>query len=271
MNKIAFIGAGNMNGAIISGLVKKGYTPQDIMVVAPSEGKRKALSDSLNILHSASNIEAAKFADYIVLGVKPHIISSVCEEIQAQVDISQKCFISVAAGCPVAQMQNALVKPTSIIRTMPNTPSQLGLGATGMFASELVTAEQKEVAQTLMAAVGITKWVDEEKNMDVITSISGSGPAYFFLFMEAMQNKAKALGFSEQDSRELVQQTALGAAQMVIQNDLPISQLRENVTSKGGTTQAALNSFVASDLTEIVDKAMQCAIDRAQEMARDNA
>lgn len=271
MNKVAFIGAGNMNGAIISGLVKKGYTPQDIMVVAPSEGKRKALADSLNILHSASNIEAAEFADYIVLGVKPHIISSVCEEIQAHVDVKNKCFISVAAGCPVAQMQKALVKPTSIIRTMPNTPSQLGLGATGLYASELVTPEQKDVAQALLSAVGITKWLDVEEKMDGITSISGSGPAYFFLFMEAMEAKAKALGFSDEDSRELVQQTALGAAQMVVENDLPISQLRENVTSKGGTTQAALNSFVQSGLPEIVGTAMQCAIDRAEEMAKNNA
>lgn len=271
MNKIAFIGAGNMNGAIISGLVKQGYAANNIMVSNPSPAKREALAKDLGILHTASNVEAAKFADYIVLGVKPHFIADVCKEIQNDVDVTAKCFISVAAGCAMAQIEAALNQPCAIIRTMPNTPSQLGLGATGLYASSNTSSIQKEVAGELMSAVGIVKWIDQESDIDNIIAVSGSAPAYFFLFMEAMQAKAKALGFSEQDSRDLIQQTALGAAKMVIENDMPISQLRENVTSKGGTTQAALKSFTDNGLSDIVDQAMQSAVNRAQEMAKNNA
>ena len=153
---------------------------------------------------------------------------------------------------------------------MPNTPSQLGLGVSGLFASPEVDAEQKHNAEALMKAVGIIKWLETEAEIDHIIAVSGSGPAYFFLFMEAMEKQAKALGFSDEESRQLVQQTALGAAQMVVENPIPISQLRENVTSKGGTTQAALNTFVEGGLPQLVTKAMNAALHRAQEMAQNN-
>lgn len=270
MTKIAFIGAGNMNSAIISGLIKQGYCAEQIMVTNPSPEKRLALHEKLGVLHTSNNIEAANFADYIVLGVKPYLITQVCQEISQQADISSKCFISVAAGCTVAQMQTALAKPSAIIRTMPNTPAQLGLGVTGMYSSSGVNQEQKKIAQELMSSVGIVKWLASEDEIDHIIAVSGSGPAYFFLFMEAMEKQAQALGFSAQESRELVQQTALGAAQMVMNNQIPISQLRENVTSKGGTTQAAIQSFNNDGLEQIVTNAMNCALHRAKEMAQNN-
>jgi pyrroline-5-carboxylate reductase len=270
MTKIAFIGAGNMNGAIISGLVKTNFGTENIIVSSPSPEKREVLQQQLGILQTADNIEAANFADFIVLGVKPHLITTVCQEISQQIDISNKCFISVAAGCTVAQMKNALAKPCAIIRTMPNTPSQLGLGVAGLYAAEQVNDQQKQVAQQLMSSVGIIKWLNTEAEIDHIIAVSGSGPAYFFLFMEAMEKQALALGFSAQESRELVQQTALGAAQMVVNNDLPISQLRANVTSKGGTTNAAINSFIDDGLAQIVTNAMNSALHRAKEMAQNN-
>jgi len=270
MTKIAFIGAGNMNGAIISGLIKKGYDANHVMVSNPSEEKRLTLHQNLGILHTDNNIEAAQFADYIVLGVKPHLIANVCAEISRHIDIANKCFISIAAGCTIAQMQEALKKPCAIIRTMPNTPSQLGLGVTGLYSADGASESQKQVAEELMSSVGIIKWLASEDEIDNIIAVSGSAPAYFFLFMEAIEQQALTLGFTAQESRELVQQTALGAAQMVVQNQIPISELRANVTSKGGTTNAAIQSFIKDDLPQVVTNAMNSALRRAKEMAQNS-
>ena len=267
-NKIAFIGAGNMNAAIISGLVNSGVDAKSIIVSNPSPEKRTALAEQLGILHTASNIEAANFADTIVLGVKPHFIADVCQEISSAVDVNNKCFLSVAAGTTVNTIQQALGGNIAVVRTMPNTPSQLGLGITGAYPSAEVTQSQKAVSETLIKSVGEIVWVNDESDIDNITAVSGSGPAYFFLFMEAMESTAKSFGFTPEQSRLLVQQTALGAASMVEKNNLSIGQLRENVTSKGGTTQAALTSFVEGGLPELVEKSMKAAVARAKEMAK---
>lgn len=271
MTNIAFIGAGNMNSAIISGLIKTGYDANKVMVSNPSPEKRQALAKQLNIQETADNLVAAEFADYIVLGVKPHLIADVCQQISEEMDVSNKCFISVAAGCSIQTMEKALNKPCSVIRTMPNTPSQLGLGVGGIYPSSNTNEAQKALADKLMSAVGMTKWLDSEEEIDNIIAVSGSGPAYFFLFMEAMEKQALALGFTAKESRELVQQTALGASQMVANNDLSISELRENVTSKGGTTQAALTTFIDGGLEQLVAKAMNSAVSRAKEMAQSNS
>lgn len=269
MKNIAFIGAGNMNSAIISGLIQNGYCPDNIIVSNPSTEKRLALQEKHHIKQTANNIEAAQFADVIVLGVKPYLILEVCQQLSKNIDISEKCFISVAAGCPLAQIEQALDTPCSVFRTMPNTPAQLGVGATGIFANAKASSEEKAFTETLMTSVGIVKWLESEAEIDHIIAVSGSGPAYFFLFMEAMEKQAKAYGFNEQDSRELVQQTALGAAKMVVENQqLSISTLRENVTSKGGTTQAALKTFNDGGLSELITQAMNNAVDRAKAMAQ---
>ncbi|MGJ8692148.1 MAG: pyrroline-5-carboxylate reductase [Thalassotalea sp.] len=268
MNKIAFIGAGNMNTAIISGLINSGIDAKNIIVSNPSPEKREALAKQLGILHTANNIEAADFADTIVLGVKPHFIADVCQQISQAIDVSRKCFLSVAAGTTVATIQQALGGNVAVVRTMPNTPSQLGLGITGAYPSSEVNEDQKAFSETLIKAVGEIVWVENESDIDNITAVSGSGPAYFFLFMEAMENTAKDFGFTPEQSRLLVQQTALGAATMVAKNNISISQLRENVTSKGGTTQAALTSFVEGGLPELVEKSMHAAVARAKEMAK---
>ncbi|MEW6983063.1 pyrroline-5-carboxylate reductase [Colwelliaceae bacterium 6471] len=272
MNKIAFIGAGNMNACIIGGLVKSGTPGEQIIVSNPSAPKRISLSEKYGINHTSDNIEAVENAQTIVLGVKPHLIAEVCQQIAQQCDISNKCFLSVAAGCTVAQIQAALGQPAAVIRTMPNTPSQLGLGVTGLYASKEVTDEQREIASSLMSAIGEIVWLDQEHQIDQIITLSGSGPAYFFLFMEAMEQQAKAYGFSDEISRKIVQQTAFGAASMVVENpELDIATLRSNVTSKGGTTQAALKSFTDEGLPQLVTNAMAAALHRAQEMAQNNA
>lgn len=270
MKKIAFIGAGNMARAIIIGLVNSGVAAKNIIVANPSSEKRVLLAKEFGVLETSDNIEAANFADIIVLSVKPHFICDVCQQLTATIDVSNKLFISVAAGTTVAQIQQALNCNAALVRVMPNTPSQLGLGMSGLFASKEVNTEQKAASGKLMSAVGKIIWLATEDKINDIIAVAGSAPAYFFLFMEAMEKQAKTLGFSAQESRMLVQQTALGAAQMVEHNSVAISTLRENVTSKGGTTFAALESFRNSGIDEMVSTAMNAAITRAEEMAKGN-
>lgn len=201
-----------------------------------------------------------------MLCVKPHFIRDVCQQL-ASINISNKLFISVSAGTTINQIQTALDCNVALVRAMPNTPSQLGLGMTGMFASNEVNTEQKAASDKLMSAVGKVIWLATEDKINDIIAIAGSAPAYFFLFMEAIEKQAKTLGFNDEESRMLVQQTALGAAQMVEHNTAPISTLRENVTSKGGTTFAALEQFRNNGIDQMVTDAMNAASSRAREMA----
>jgi len=270
MKKIAFIGAGNMARAIIIGLVNSGVAAKNIIVANPSPEKRVMLAKEFGVQQTSDNIEAANFADIVVLSVKPHFICDVCQQLSSALDITKKLFVSVAAGTTVAQIQQALNHQVALVRVMPNTPSQLGLGMSGLFASIEVNSEQKAASDKLMSAVGKVIWLKTEDKINDIIAVAGSAPAYFFLFMEAMEKQAQTLGFSAQESRMLVQQTALGAAQMVEHNTAPISTLRENVTSKGGTTFAALEQFRADGLEETVSNAMNAAIARAEAMAKGN-
>ncbi|MEW6992993.1 pyrroline-5-carboxylate reductase [Colwelliaceae bacterium MEBiC 14330] len=273
MSKIAFIGAGNMARAIIIGLVNSGINANDIMVANPSETKRLKLANEFGVQQTADNIAASNFADVIVLCVKPHFITDVCQQLSQAINISQKLFVSVAAGRTVEQIQQALrtqqsTNNAAVVRVMPNTPSQLGLGMSGLFASNEVTAQQKTTAEQLMSAVGKIIWLATEDKINDIIAIAGSAPAYFFLFMEAMEQHAQHLGFSPSESRMLVQQTALGATQMVAQNNVDISTLRANVTSTGGTTHAAIEQFKSDGIEQMVKNAMNAAITRAEEMAK---
>ncbi len=268
MKKIAFIGAGNMARAIIIGLVNSGVAAKDIIVANPSPEKRVQLANEFGVQQTDDNIKASKFADIIVLCVKPHFICDVCQQLSNAVDVANKLFVSVAVGTTVAQIQQALNTQSSVVRVMPNTPSQLGLGMSGMYASSEVNDEQKAASDKLMSAVGKVIWLETEDKINDIIAIAGSAPAYFFLFMEAMEKQAQTLGFSPEESRMLVQQTALGAAQMVEHNSVAISTLRENVTSKGGTTFAALEQFRKDGIEQMVSNAMNAAITRAEEMAK---
>jgi len=268
MKKIAFIGAGNMARAIIIGLVNSGVVAKDIMVANPSPEKRLQLANEFGVQQTDDNSKAGEFADIIVLSVKPHFICDVCQQLSNTIKISNKLFISVAAGTTVAQIQQALGEKAPVVRVMPNTPSQLGLGMSGLFASNEVNNEQKLASDKLMSAVGKTIWLATEDKINDIIAVAGSAPAYFFLFMEAMEKQAQTLGFSAKESRMLVQQTALGAAQMVEHSSVAISTLRENVTSKGGTTFAALEQFRKEGIEQMVSNAMNAAITRAEEMAK---
>ncbi|MEP4888569.1 MAG: pyrroline-5-carboxylate reductase [Aliiglaciecola sp.] len=266
---IAFIGAGNMTRSIISGLVNSGYDPKKIIASNPSVGKLEALASELSVNTTQDNQEAVKQADVIVLAVKPQLMEGVCQDLASKQNLDGKLFVSIAAGISHARLLEMLGGDYDLVRTMPNTPSLLSKGMTGLFAPSTLADELRDFVDQMMASVGETLWVTKESDIDIVIATAGSSPAYFFLFLESMQNHAMSLGMSQSDSRKLVQQAMLGAAEMVCHNDhLEIGELRAQVTSKGGTTNQAIESFQESDLPAIVAKAMDAAISRAQQMSK---
>lgn len=266
--KLAFIGTGNMAYAIIQGLLKSGYPANQIIACNKSNIERRVELQAVGIATNFTNREAVEQADVVVLAVKPQMMAEVCAEF-AEVDFREKWLISVAAGISVARLESLLPSAQQIIRTMPNTPALIGEGMTGLFAKKSVDSTACEFAQNLMSAVGRYFWVDSEEKLNHIIALTGSSPAYFFRFMEAMQQAAVKMGFSEQEARFLVQSAALGSARLVEANpETSLARLRENVTSKGGTTAKALEVFEQHNLAQTVEQAMQAAIARAEEMEK---
>lgn len=262
---ICFIGGGNMAQAIVFGLLNKGYTAEKITVCDPNEEKR-ALFSARGVGVSTDNINAVQEADVIVLAVKPQVAGEVCRPLSA-VNFADKLVISIMAAISIEKLTALLPTASQIVRVMPNTPALVSEGMSGLFAKSSLSSEYKSFAENLLKAVGKTCWVDNEQEMHAVTAASGSSPAYFFLFMEAMQNALLNMGLNEEQARLLVQQSALGAAKMTVENpQISFSTLRENVTSKGGTTAAALNLFNQRELAEIVEQAMQACVARSQEM-----
>ncbi len=265
---IAFIGAGNMSKAIISGLIDAGYPARNVIASNPSEGKLVALHNLYGISYTNDNVKALNQADTIVLAVKPQLMEAVCQDLADRADLSSKLFISIAAGIDQQRLQQMLGGSYPVIRTMPNTPSSLGKGMTGLFADQSISEEDKTFAGYLMSRVGEIVWVNSESQIDAVIAAAGSSPAYFFLFLEAMQTEAVQQGFDKSTARKLVQQAMLGAAEMVCHNpDLELGELRAQVTSKGGTTAKAIESFQTNDLQTIVAQAMRAAVVRAKEMS----
>ncbi|MCK5819782.1 MAG: pyrroline-5-carboxylate reductase [Psychromonas sp.] len=265
--KIAFIGAGNMASSIIYGIVKDGYPADCILACAPSLNNTEKLAEKLTIKTSQHNQRAVYWADVIVLAVKPQIMAEVC---QAMIDdganFENKLIISIIAGVCVDRLVS-LLGNVAIIRTMPNTPALIQKGMTGLFAPPRVSKADRDFATNLMDVVGKTLWVEKESMINAIIATSGSSPAYFFLFMQAMQEKAVELGFSSQEARLLVQQSAIGSAEMVANNThLSLATLRQNVTSQGGVTAEAINLMSTFKVPESIKKAMQAAVDRGKEM-----
>lgn len=263
---ITFIGAGNMSRSIIGGLINCGFPATHITAANPSMGKLEKLEQDFNILTTQDNLKAVENADMVVLGVKPQMMKLACEQLAPLGEkLKDKLFVSVAVGVSCERICQLLGQQVQVARCMPNTPSLFGKGASGIYAGH-IDAQSKAFTEYVVAATGLVVWVEKEQQIDAVTAISGSGPAYFFLFMEAMVEKAKAFGFDEHTAKLLVQQTAMGAACMVERSDESIAQLRQNVTSKGGTTAAALAVFEQQGLSKAVDQAMQAACDRAQEL-----
>ncbi|KGK42832.1 pyrroline-5-carboxylate reductase [Nitrincola sp. A-D6] len=269
--KITFIGAGNMAGAIFKGLLAKGYPADAITATAREADHLQKLKHSLQIHVTSDNQEAVTDAEVIVLAVKPQVMQSVCREIATQVSRSRPLIISVAAGLQAETLNNWLGGGHAVIRCMPNTPSLVGAGASGLYALPNVQAEQRDFADQLLSGVGLVEWVEQESLLDVVTAISGSGPAYFFMIFEMMEKAAVELGMPADAARRLILQTGLGAVRMAQETGEEPAQLKRNVMSPKGTTERAIHTFEEAGMEAIFLKAMQACADRADELAKELA
>lgn len=266
--KLAFIGAGNMTRSLISGLIQAGYPAQAIWAANPSRGKLDSLAAEFGIHTTQDNVEAASQCEVVVLAVKPQMMTAMLAPLtQSLGGFGDKLLISIAAGVSLSRLQQMAGDHDKLVRTMPNTPSLLGLGMTGLYAGDHIDESDRHYCEQMMQCVGKTLWVAEEDGINQVIAAAGSAPAYFFLFMEAMAEHAQQQGFTAEQARLLVQQTALGAAHMVEANpQLSLAELRAQVTSKGGTTAAAIRSFQEQDLNGLVSQAMTAAVARAREL-----
>lgn len=267
--KIAFIGGGNMASALIGGLRAAGDA-HELAVADPSAEVRARLADRFGVRCHKQTATAVVGAEVIVLAVKPQVVDAALAGVGDSLTPEQT-FVSVAAGTTIATLHARLAAGVPVVRTMPNTPALLGLGITGLFADGRCDASDRQAAELVMGACGETVWVAEEAQMNVVTAISGSGPAYFYLFTEALADAGSALGLPEETARRLARQTALGAGAMAGAGDVDVVELRRRVTSPGGTTQAAIESFEADALRAIVARAAAAAVRRGRELAEEGS
>ena len=264
--KIAFIGAGNMAKAIISGLLAEGFKRINIFASGPRQESLDRVSSEFGINISTDNAATAANVDVLVLAVKPQMLKEVCLGLADSLS-HKPLIISLAAGISTESISSWLGGEHAIVRCMPNTPSQVRAGASGLFANANVSQAQRSLANTILGAVGIVQWVDAEALINPVTAVSGSGPAYFFLMMEAMIDAGVELGLSHATARELTLQTALGAAILAKQSDVDIAELRRRVTSPKGTTEQAINSFENDQIRAIFARAMHACSNRAVELS----
>ena len=268
-SSITFIGGGNMASAIYGGLLDNGFKPDRISVVDPSEGaQQQARSAGLTHIHSSApdNIED----DLLVLAVKPQIASSVLASLQGKLSASTT-VLSIIAGIDAQSLATmlGLNNASTIIRCMPNTPALVNEGMTALLSNPQCSKRGQALAEQVMSAVGKTLWVSQESDLDTVTAISGSGPAYFFLFMESLTEAAIRLGMPAEEARLLAVQTAIGSAKLAGASDDKLSQLRNNVTSPGGTTEQAVLSFEQAGLRSVVDGAVLAARKRSVELSEE--
>ncbi len=267
--KISFIGAGNMASAIFKGMLANGYPADLITATGPDQTALSALSDELGIQTTTHNIDAVAKSDVVVLAVKPQIMKQVCNELAEQALHSRPLIISVAAGLHASTLDQWLGGGHAIVRCMPNTPSLVKAGASGLYAIPGVTQEQRDFTDQLLSGIGLVEWVAEEAMLDIVTAISGSGPAYFFMVFEMMQKAAIELGMPEDAARRLILQTGLGAVKMAQETGEEFAQLKRNVMSPKGTTERAIHTFEGEGIEALFLKAMKACADRADEMSRE--
>jgi pyrroline-5-carboxylate reductase len=263
---VVFIGAGNMAQSLISGLVKSGFDRSHIQVTDRHSENLQHFANLFGIQTHLSNIEASRSADILVLSVKPQDMQALMLELKGEFQKNKPLLISVSAGIHTDHLEHWLETKTAIVRAMPNAAALLGMSATGLYANSRVTEEQKNLAESLLRAVGITVWMNHEHDLDVVTALSGSGPAYFFLMMETLQQSAEKLGLPTHTARLLTLQTALGAARMTLESDTPLEELRKKITSKGGTTEQALNKLETGGFRSLIQSALQAAKERSIEI-----
>jgi pyrroline-5-carboxylate reductase len=266
--KISFIGGGNMATALIAGLAGKVAQAADIHVVDPNPEALEKLRAQYGVTASPEIGAAVAASEVIVLAVKPQQMREVALRLQSQLD-AHPLLLSIAAGIRGSDLSRWLNGYGAIVRTMPNTPALIKQGITGMVAMAGVSEAQKQAADSILRAVGRTVWLDEEGLIDPVTAVSGSGPAYVFYFLEAMQQAALEMGLSKQQGRELAIATFTGAAQLAAQSEEPVEVLRQRVTSKGGTTHAAIASMEAAGVKEAIVAAMKAAAARGCELGEE--
>ncbi len=265
--ELTVLGAGNMGRALIGGLLRHGMRPEQITVGESQESARTMLSRELGIAATADNAAAIRRANLIVLAVKPHDAAAVLAPLAADLQRARPTVLSVAAGVRIETLQSWCGAGVPVIRAMPNRPAFVGAGATGLFAPPEVDASRREVAAQIMRSVGEVVWVATEDALDVVTALSGSGPAYFFLLAEAMAKAGVDLGLPVDTARRLSIATLHGAGLLAQSSDGDLERLRAEVTSKGGTTEAALRTLQAAGFNELVGRAIEAAAQRGRELA----
>ncbi|MCU7812597.1 MAG: pyrroline-5-carboxylate reductase [Candidatus Thiodiazotropha sp. (ex Notomyrtea botanica)] len=266
-SKLTFVGGGNMATSLIAGLIADGYDSQLITVSDLDSEKLAQMAARFGIHPEPDNTKAIEDAGIVVLAVKPQVLESVARGLAETLQKTQPLVISIAAGVQETILRDWLGGDVTLVRSMPNTPAMIQSGATGLHAGPGVTDEQRDMAENILRAVGLTRWVDDEVQMDAVTAVSGSGPAYFFLIMEAMEAAAIEMGLDNETARLLVLQTALGASRMAMESSDSPATLREKVTSPGGTTERALDILEEGKLRELFAKALRGAQTRSQELS----
>lgn len=266
--KIGFIGAGNLASSIIGGLITAGFNPKHIFASNLNQTILNKLHEIYQIHTTLDNHSVVNKADLIVFCVKPQMMKSVFLSLKSDMIEKKPLIISVAAGVRLSSLSAILNAPLALIRCMPNTPALVGASASGLFANAHATDAHKNIAESIFRSVGTVVWVDSEEKIDAVTALSGSGPAYFFKFMESMALAGEALGLTHEQAKLLTIETALGAAKMAIAADCSLAALREQVTSPGGTTAAALAIFEQNHIQQTVASAINAANKRADELAK---
>lgn len=264
---ITFIGGGNMAASLIGGLVADHVDPGHITVTDLDSQRLQNLAARYGVHTTTDNAAAISNARAVVLAVKPQVLRAVAEELAPAMQIHQPLVVSVAAGIRSADLQRWLGGDAAVVRAMPNTPALVQTGATGLFASPQVSAEQRDLAESILRTAGLTLWLDDEEQMDAVTALSGSGPAYFFRIMEGLEKAATDLGLPRETAHLLTLQTALGAAKMALESSEPLATLRERVTSPGGTTERGLRVMAEKNIDELLAQVLKAARNRAAELA----
>lgn len=268
---ISFIGAGNMASAIIGGMLDSGFQAGDIWVSAPDDNHLQSLRKRFGISVTTDNRYCAEQADIVILAVKPQVMADVCRDIAPMVQNTRPLMVSIAAGLTSDTLDEWLGGGLPLVRVMPNTPSLVGKGAAGLFANNQVKDKQKKMVQSVFESIGSALWVEDENLLHAVTALSGSGPAYFFLMLEALESAATEAGIEADTARALAIQTMAGAAEMAGRSEHDPAQLKRNVMSPGGTTEQAIHTFEDGGLRELVKKAYGAAFERSQEMSKELA
>jgi pyrroline-5-carboxylate reductase len=256
-----------MATSLVAGLIADGFERTRITVSDPDSEKLSQLAANFGIHTESDNHKALAGAGILVLAVKPQVLETVCREIAEPVQRHKPLIISIAAGIRLATLKEWLGDNLALVRSMPNTPAMIQSGASGLYADIDVSKEQRSQAESILRAVGLTRWVEEESLIDAVTAVSGSGPAYFFLVMEAMEEAAIGMGLDPQTARLLTLQTALGASRMAMESSDSPATLRQKVTSPGGTTECALGILEEGELRTLFRRALEGARDRSRELS----